>query len=205
MVKSLGVTRSLFLLLAACTIPFSSGCSNVSVKDDWTEYNVAFAKGKIPVCHGYGCKQFSQVKLQGTGWQAVQRLFSPQAQSPQQERQVISKAIALMEQLTGKSTGTWNDKAENSGTGEPGQQDCIDESTNTTAYLKLFEQSGWLKWHQIEDRVMRSRYFVDIHWTAVIRDNQSQQRYAVDSWFRANGQEPVIIKLENWLAKRERL
>lgn len=203
--KSIGVTRSLFLLFSMFSIGFLSACSNVSVKDDWSEYHAAFEKGKIPVCHGYGCKQISQVKLQGPDWQAVQQLFAQPAQTPQQERANLAKAIALMEQLSGECTGTWNDRAENSGTGEPGQQDCIDESTNTTAYLKLFAQKGWLKWHQVEDRVMRSHYFVDIHWTAVIRDKQSLQRYAVDSWFRANGQEPVIIKLETWLAKRERL
>jgi hypothetical protein len=104
-----------------------------------------------------------------------------------------------MEQLTGEHLGTSNDKARNSGTGEPGQMDCIDESTNTTSYLKLFEQKGWLKWHRVEERAVRRRFIFRSHWTAVIKENSSNQLYAIDSWYRDNGQEPVISTLEEWL------
>ncbi|MCU7829079.1 MAG: hypothetical protein KZQ85_08425 [Candidatus Thiodiazotropha sp. (ex Myrtea sp. 'scaly one' KF741663)] len=158
----------------------------------------------ISVCYNYSCKQKAQVDLAGSEWAETVELFSDKTQSSLNERKKISKAIALMEQLTGRRLGTSNDKAKNSGTGEPGQMDCIDESRNTTAYLKLFEENGWIKWHQTQDRAVRSPYFFNAHWTAVIKDNESNQMYAIDSWFRENGKEPVILTLEEWMARKER-
>jgi hypothetical protein len=40
---------------------------------------------------------------------------------------------------------------------------------------------------------------------SIVTDKQSNQLYAIDSWFRENGKELVIIKLEEWQAKKEEL
>jgi len=181
-----------YLILLLCLFPI------------WVLSSESNSQNIIAVCYDYSCKRVSQVELIGTEWDRITKLFDRKAQTPQQERQIIAKAIALMEQLTGKVVGTSNDKAKNSGTGEPGQMDCIDESINTTAYIRLFENRGWIHWHQVEDRVRRNPFFFDIHWTAVIKDKQSKQLYAIDSWFRDNGKEPVVIKLEDWKAKKEK-
>ncbi|WP_319379753.1 hypothetical protein [Thiomicrorhabdus sp.] len=130
-------------------------------------------------------------------------LFATPMQNPREERLKLAQAIALMERLSGRVLGTQNDKAKNSGTGESGQMDCIDESTNTTTYLTLFERRSWLKWHRVRDKVVRRPFFFDIHWTAVIQENQTGQVFAVDSWFRENGKEPLILKLEDWKLKKE--
>ena len=39
--------------------------------------------------------------------------------------------------------------------------DCIDHSTNTTAYLRLIERHGWLKFHGVGERVVRGRMLSD--------------------------------------------
>ncbi len=169
----------------------------------WVLSEESNKQNEIAVCYDYSCKRVSQVALIGSEWDRITRLFDAKARTSQEERLIIAKAIALMEQLTGKAVGTSNDKARNSGTGEAGQMDCIDESINTTAYIRLFEDKGWIKWHQVEERVERSPFIFDIHWTAVIKDKQTKQRYAIDSWFRENGREPVILKLEDWKAKKE--
>ena len=174
------------------------------IMPSWVYGDAADTQNTISVCYNYSCKHEAQVELTGAEWTEIVKLFSAQTQSPIDERERISKAIALMEQLTGKRLGTSNDKAKNNGTGEPGQMDCIDESRNTTTYLKLFKKQGWIKWHQIQDRAMRSPYFFDAHWTAVIKDNQNNQLYAIDSWYRDNGKEPVILTLEKWMTKEER-
>jgi len=169
----------------------------------WAYGNESNNQNFVSVCYNYNCNLEAQVKLAGSEWIEIEELFSWRAQSPIEEREKISKAIALMEQLTGRYLGTSNDKAENSGTGDPGQMDCIDESRNTTSYLELFKTNGWLKWHQVESRAVRNRYFLNAHWTAVIRDNESNQLYAVDSWYRDNGNEPVISRLEDWRAQKD--
>jgi hypothetical protein len=155
----------------------------------------------VLVCYNYNCSHEAQVELVGSEWDEIVELFSRQAQSSLEERTKISKAIVLMEELTGRRLGTSNDKAKNSGTGEPGQMDCIDESRNTTSYLKIFKNNGWIKWHQIQSRAVRNPYFFNTHWTAVIKDNESNQLFAIDSWYRDNGNEPVILPLEEWMAK----
>lgn len=180
-----------------------SGCSGLSVKDDWSRYYSAFNENKMLVCHGFGCKQQTQVELRGAVWVQIEQLFSKKGLSSQDERTKIAKAIVLMERFVGQHTGTWRDRAENFAMGQLGQMDCIDESTNTSAYLRLFAFRGWLQWHVVENRVMRSPFLVDVHWTAVIKDKHTQNRYAVDSWFKDNGDEPVIIELQTWLHKGE--
>ena len=158
----------------------------------------------MPVCYDYRCKRLGEVELVGPEWDEINDLFRDMAKTPQQERDKIAQAIALMEQLTGRRLGTDNDKAKNSGTGDPGQMDCIDESLNTTRYLNYFNQRGWIHWHQVQERVRRNPFFVDIHWTAVVKDIEDGQLYAVDSWFRDNGREPVIMTLNDWKKKKER-
>ncbi len=194
--------KSLFVLLALFLL---SRCSGIPVTQERAPSAELNTQNEISVCYDYSCKHVSQVELKGSEWNRITQLFDGKTQTSQKERLIIAKAIALMEQLTGNIVGTSNDQAGNSGTGEPGQMDCIDESINTTAYLRLFENKGWIKWHQVEDRVRRNPFLFDIHWTAVIKDKQSNQLYAVDSWFRENGREPVIIKLKEWKAKKEEL
>ncbi len=196
-------TRLSLQILSLSALLFLSSCSGIPVNQGRALSEESSTQNQISVCYDYSCNRLSRVELIGPEWDRITKLFGGKAQTSQEERQMIAKAIALMELLTGKIVGTSNDKARNSGTGEPGQMDCIDESKNTTAYIRLFENKGWIKWHQVEDRVQRSHFFFDIHWTAVIKDKQSNQLYAIDSWFRDNGKEPVIMKLQDWKAKKE--
>jgi hypothetical protein len=176
----------------------------VFIMPSWVYGNETNNQNIISVCYNYNCSHEAQVELVGSEWTQIVELFSRQAQSSLEERNKISKAIALMEKLTGRRLGTSNDKAKNNGAGEPGQMDCIDESRNTTSYLKLFNLKGWIKWHQIQNRAVRNPYFFNVHWTAVIKDNKSNQLYAIDSWYRDNGKEPLILPLEEWMANKER-
>ena len=87
------------------------------------------------------------------------------------------------------------------GFGRSGQLDCIDESTNTTTYLRLLDQAGLLRHHRVVERATRFGLFVGMpHSTAVIEELDSGNRFAVDSWFHDNGQPPHIVRLEDWRA-----
>lgn len=153
-------------------------------------------------CTSYHCKSGRQVQLSEPQWQAVRRLLG-NAASPAEERRRLRRAIALLEQQTGIITGTWRDLAGNvAGAGQPGQLDCIAESKNTTTYLQLLSNAGLLKWHVAEAREVRHPLIFNVHWTAVIRDTRSDRRYAVDTWFRDNGEPPYIQPLEDWKSGR---
>ncbi|GAG25073.1 unnamed protein product, partial [marine sediment metagenome] len=36
------------------------------------------------------------------------------------------------------------------------------------------------------------------HWTAVLREAEGGQKWAVDSWIQKNGVNPAIVKAEKW-------
>lgn len=158
------------------------------------------APGRFSVCSEHTCHKITQVSLAPAQWQQVRDQFSPPAESAADERTRIARAIALMETLVGPLAGTANDKGRNfKGVGTEGQMDCIDESTNTTSYLTMMAQDGLITHHSVEDRVTRGYViFGWPHTTAVIRDNESGERYAVDSWFLDNGEPPFILPLQVW-------
>ena len=88
-------------------------------------------------------------------------------------------------------------------TGEIGQMDCIDVSTNTRSMLLHLQLLDLLRHHVVEGNVTRGaivdgRYF---HATSVIRETSSGQRFAVDGWYGAGGEEPQIKPLSQWLTE----
>ena len=156
--------------------------------------------GMFEACVDYHCDRQRPVVLDEPSWRRVARLFVDSGNA-QAERVNIARGIALMERLVGRRTGTWQDRPRNSaGTGQTGQLDCIAESINTTTYLRLLEQAGLLRWHSVEKRIKRQRWLVAIHWTAVIRAQGTDLRYAVDSWYGDNGARPLVQLLSDWRA-----
>ena len=79
--------------------------------------------------------------------------------------------------------------------------DCIDESTNTFQYLSALEELELLQWHSIEPKKRRMVWFAT-HWTAVISENTTSELFAVDSWYRDNGEPPYIQPLKDWQKKK---
>jgi hypothetical protein len=189
---------SRLLILAPLALFFAGpAVADTFVRDDIvTEPD----RSNFSVCHDHGCAEVDQLSLSPHEWRSLQRLFSRTSASPAQERDFIARAIAHFETLVGEHTGTWNDKAADlKGLGQRGQMDCIDESTNTTTYLRILQREKLLRWHTVEDRATRGWFITGWpHTTAVIRDKQSGETYAVDSWFRDNGQPPYILPLKQW-------
>ena len=169
-----------------------------------TPFSLLNASPKIDICYDFGCKHQKSVEFTTTTIEALQNLFITQASNAKDERQRVRQAIALLEQKVGEIAGTSQDIGGNYDPNRdyPKQMDCIDESTNTTNYLKLLDQLDLLKWHRPNKRSYRSRFFIDGHWTAVIEDARSQQQYAVDSWYGDNGEPPEIQPLADWLKRK---
>ena len=153
-------------------------------------------------CSDFGCKTRIELDLSQQQWSEIKAIFKHSAQDALTEKWQIRRAIALMEQYTGEITGTSQDKGENyPGQDLPHQQDCIDESTNTFQYLYALQKRNLLKWHKVAGKLRRIVWFAS-HWTALIEDLTDHQLYAVDSWYRDNGEPPYIQKLEDWKAKK---
>jgi hypothetical protein len=153
------------------------------------------------ICRGYGCWRISKVHLSAEEWKLVQAPLTQKADTPEEERQHIAKAIAAMERVVGGKTGTDIDAGGATVLGHgPYQMDCIDEAVNTSLYLKFFEREELLKWHEVGDPARRG-HLIDGTWphnTAVVSENETSDMYAIDSWFFANGEEPSIVPLQDW-------
>jgi hypothetical protein len=145
-----------------------------------------------------------QVALDENEWPRIDGIFSLAAQTADEERHQIAEAVALMERLVGAKAGTEKDEPGlNSSVfrwDTDGQLDCIDETYNTTTYLKLFESRNLLRWHVPGPPAGRGN-FVDgwPHNTATLVEAGSGARYTVDSWFGAHGEQPHIVPLQVWL------
>lgn len=154
---------------------------------------------RFNICYGHGCASLAWVTLSAEQWQSIRAVFALPGDTPAEERRQIGTAIALFEATVGAMTGTASDKGGNwKGYGVPGQMDCIDESTNTTVYLRMLKKHGLLRWHRVVDRATRWSLFSWPHTTAVIEEGASHRRWAVDSWFLDNGEPPFVLQLEIW-------
>ena len=162
----------------------------------------AGAPPAVNVCWGYGCDRNARVLLPREDWHAIRALIVPPAPDAARERNRVARAIARFERAVGGVTGTDADRHGNiAGSGRKGQQDCIDESRNTTGYLHVLAERGLLRWHDVGVRQRRARWILDQHWTAVLIEHGTGRRWAVDSWFLDNGLQPYIQRLEDWLDK----
>lgn len=159
-------------------------------------------------CYNYGCQKRFLVALPETTQTRLQKLFTPPSRTEEEERKRISKAIQIFEQDIGALTGTENDKfgtfelylRDDSNT-QQFQQDCIDESTNTTIYLTLLYDMGYLEFHRPVNAATRQPFLSGGGWwhqTAVIMNEQTGEKYAVDSWFRDNGHPAAVVPLKEW-------
>jgi len=157
---------------------------------------------QFEICKGGGCASVLPVALSDTDWQLVAHLFSKPVNNAEDERAIISQAIGLLEDIVGRQTGTSADRAGTfNNSNFKGQQDCNDEAINTTSYLRLLKQAGYMPLHAIED--MRTRNFFFTGWphtTAVIHEIATGERFAVDGWFYDNGHPATIVPFNVWKA-----
>ncbi|MGD0531554.1 MAG: hypothetical protein ABSA62_04545 [Methyloceanibacter sp.] len=97
------------------------------------------------------------------------------------------------------------------GSGDPTQEDCVDEAINTTSFMLVLQAHGLLKYHTVQIPFSKGdllkatlegdpvKYWP--HRTAVIEEKKTGQRYAVDPRIYANGENPAVMKVEDWYIK----
>lgn len=127
-------------------------------------------------------------------------IMSAGAKSAEAERKAVAQAIAYLEKRATAVIGVRDHaKAGLTGGGKVGQMDCLDESANSTSYLKHMEVRNLLRHHTVQPATTRGimidgRY---PHSTAVLRD-KSGKVWAVDSWYEPGGGEPDIMEMSEW-------
>ena len=157
---------------------------------------------EVTICYNYGCYSRAPVEFSPAELESLHALFAA-ARDAAAEREAISIAIGRMYAIAGEQTPIWRDRGGNyADEGRNGKMDCIDHSTDTTAFLRLLAAHGWLRFHDVLDRLMRRRFLIAEHWAARIRERDSGKVYIVDSWFFDNGHPAAVLPLADWLAGR---
>ena len=194
------------LFLAAAATAILAGCVSGregAPTDFFYNFDLTSPRGNlVTVCSGYGCRFETKVMIDDHDLDQIRSIFAQVEDSETGEREAVQSAIAYLETRVGTEVGTSEDrgKIEARGVGDKTQQDCIDESTNTTSYLIVMEANGFLKYHKVRRPEVRG-YWLDgrwPHWTAVLQSNKAGSEWAIDSWWRDNGAEPVVIPLADW-------
>lgn len=174
--------------------------AQADLKDIYRIYHSLPTLQAFEICQGGGCVQSDVLSLSSAEWDNVEQLFTPLPATAEAEREAIAKAIGLLEDMVGTKIGTAADRAGTFNNSEYlHQQDCNDEAINSTTYLRLMQQAGLIRYHDILDT--RTRKFFLTGWphtAAVIREHANQAEYAVDSWFYDNGYPATIVPMAQW-------
>jgi hypothetical protein len=157
----------------------------------------------VPIQYNFG-RVHTTFSIDQSQWQAITRVLEPSWESPWHERHGLREALVMIERIAGEQTPTHRNLARNRANPDgDGGMDCRDESTNTTRYLALLDQHGLLRWHDIMQPVTRTRFLIDLHRGALIRDRTTQELYIVDSWYEDHGVPPRIQPLDDWIKDRD--
>ncbi len=195
------------LALSACTYE----------RDGPPEYHYQEFKSRAPtsgntvfVCHAYGCQKQTPVKFSRNEIKKIAAIMrkTKRSNTPHEERRAIAYAVGWIERHVGRKIGTSADRPgmEFAGSGDPTQQDCVDEATNTTSYMLVLENNGLLKHHTVGRPFSKGNVLVGgvanwPHWTGVLWEKSSKQKWAVDSWIYENGENPAVVEAEKWYIK----
>lgn len=155
-------------------------------------------KDSFQSCRGYGCQFVDTIAPNKRDWKRIEKPFLKPAKNVEQEREKIAQSIAAFEDVVGEHNGT---SADIWGTFQKtghNQQDCVDESINTSMYMRVLEQRGHIKFHTVETPQSRVPFLRWPHQTAVLKEKDSGKIYAIDSWFHDNGLPPEIVDFKTW-------
>lgn len=151
------------------------------------------------ICHGSNCHVRTETGLTDEEWSKIADIFDPPAESAVEERKQIAQAIGSIERYVGPKTNTQSDAGRNRpDPNQSTQLDCIDETINTTTYLRLIDAAGFLRWHSVGLPAHRQAEFLDFHNTAVVVSTDDNLAWAVDSWFAPNGAPASVVPLDAW-------
>lgn len=199
------IVTSLILIVSGCTYERGG-----SISSHYSEFSAREpTRSTVAVCSAYGCKTQTKVRFASKQINQIKKVMSKYRRSkgdtPHGERVAVAYAVGWMEQYVGKITGTSADRPgmEYLGSGDPTQQDCVDEATNTTSYLLILQRNGLLKHHKVGTPFSKGNLLLGgvknwPHWTAVLNANKSGTRFAVDSWIYENGENPAIVEADKW-------
>ncbi|MFM9863256.1 MAG: hypothetical protein ACKVRO_06585 [Micropepsaceae bacterium] len=154
-------------------------------------------------CGGAGCGYPKTIRFTQGEWAQIVAPLEAPASSSSEEREGLAAVVGRFETVAGAKTGAATDLGGTlfNGSGA-GQLDCFSEASNTSNLLGLLQRRGVLLFHRVEEPAMRGFLFgtpaFAAHSTAVVREKETGEPYAIDSWFFDNGHEAAVVELGRW-------
>ena len=198
--------KTRLMALALCGVLPLMACSHVTGPETYLrdrEISIPTVQ-KLTVCAGDTCQKRRDVSLTEEDRQRLRSFFQANTNGAAGEREQLKTAIDWLEHRTGLHTkrppverlkgrklkeAFWN------------YHSCIDDTSNTTTFLIALQKLGVMRLHEVDGPAYRG-LVIDgkvPHFTAVIREKGTGEKYSVDTWLYTSG-EPVIIKpLSDWL------
>lgn len=181
------------LLMSACS-------SDATTTNSTKSYSAPISS--ISICSGFGCIYQDKLSVTQAQESELKDIFRSGAASATAERAAIARYISTMERMSLSNLRFAADvkRSYQRNSGVRGQMDCVDETRNTTAYLKFAQSRGWLLHHRVSNSYVNKGFVLDgtlPHRSAVIIDRSGKQ-YVVDSWPTNNGGKPLIISTKQW-------
>jgi hypothetical protein len=172
----------------------------------YQRYRAAMPEGdKIFACHAYGCQKQTAFRFTDADLAKMRAMMKPaKAASAAAERAAVRDTLAWMERRVDAEVGTSNDRPGDDfgGSGDPSQMDCVDVATNLSSYLLVLQRNQLLSHHTVGPVFVKEDYRRGFsgwtHYAAILVDNDSKQKYAVDGWLLASGKPPEITEVEKW-------
>ena len=178
-------------------IPLAKFADMEAIRDHFSQFQVKIpVERRLRICSAYGCRSQAEVTLSADSIAEFRKLYAEKVSDAQTERHFFRTAIARIEAATAKAAGVQNDRPslDFSGSGDPGQLDCVDEATNSTSFLLVLGTYGMVKHHTVRKPIWKGGLTKWTHYAALIKDNKTGVEYAIDSGIGRTGQEPLIIE-----------
>mgnify|MGYP003700771311 CR=1 FL=1 len=191
-----------FAMLAGCAAPPRGGLRPA----DYLSAHGAIrapAPERFSFCIDHGCARVIPAKLEAAQWKDVVKPLDLPAPDAKAERQAVAAAVGRFERVVRARLGVGPDRAGTyPGAFDADQNDCVDETSNTTTLLLMLAADGRLRLHDVGPPAARGS-FLDAahpHRSATLVEHGTGARFVVDSWFRPSGVAADVAPLERWQA-----
>ena len=135
-----------------------------------TSAQTAVADATLRVCYNYGCLQEAEVRYSERQL-ALVGAFLAAAGDAADERDRLALVIGWLLGWAGEQSVIAADRGGNvADDGVDGRMDCIDHSLTTTRLLRMLDDRHWLRFHEVREPVLRTRYLFAAHFSAQIAE-----------------------------------
>jgi hypothetical protein len=189
-------------VLANCKSSGSMGAAGFGYLQDHGMISTPSPAG-YSFCLDYGCQTVRHVSLSDETWAKVAAPLAQPSTDAAAERAAIAATVGLFEAASRRHIAVGRDYA---GTYQAAlqkdQNDCVDETANTTTLLLMLKSEGLLRRHMVGPPVGRGVFIASDgapHRSALVAEIGNGDRYVIDSWFRDSGEPADVASLAEWL------